>query len=81
MNMAENKIKKIISEEVQKILDSLTDRERKSLEKRFGKIDENPDLNQTGQDLEAIRRKIREIEAKALRKLRKSHDEPPDDIA
>jgi RNA polymerase primary sigma factor len=79
MNMPENI--KPISEEVQKILDNLTDRERKSLEKRFGKIDENQEYKQIGQDLEAIRRRIREIEAKALRKLRKSDDEPPDDIA
>ena len=55
---------------VKKVLESLTDRERKSLDDRFGKIDVNFDLNQIGQDLDATRRKIREIEAK-VRKLKK----------
>lgn len=69
------------SEKVKKIIDSLTDSQRKVLEKRFGKIDKNTDLNKIGLDLEAIRRKIKRIEAIALRKIRNSGDEPPDDIA
>ena len=54
-----------------KSLDSLTAREEKVLRKRFG-IGEATDhtLEEVGQDFEVTRERIRQIEAKALRKLR-----------
>ncbi len=54
-----------------KSLDSLTQREEKVLRKRFG-IGESTDhtLEEVGQDFEVTRERIRQIEAKALRKLR-----------
>ncbi len=52
-------------------LESLTEREEKVLRKRFG-IGEATDhtLEEVGQDFEVTRERIRQIEAKALRKLR-----------
>ena len=52
-------------------LGTLTPREEKVLRKRFG-IGENADhtLEEVGQDFEVTRERIRQIEAKALRKLR-----------
>ncbi len=52
-------------------LDSLTPREEQVLRKRFG-IGEATDhtLEEVGQDFEVTRERIRQIEAKALRKLR-----------
>ena len=54
-----------------KSLESLTSREEKVLRKRFG-IGEATDhtLEEVGQDFEVTRERIRQIEAKALRKLR-----------
>ena len=56
---------------VKDILDSLTPREAKVLRMRFG-IGEKSDhtLEEVGQDFEVTRERIRQIEAKALRKLR-----------
>ena len=54
-----------------KSLDSLTPREEKVLRMRFG-INQRTDhtLEEVGQDFEVTRERIRQIEAKALRKLR-----------
>ena len=55
----------------QEILDSLTDREAKVLQMRFG-IGMNTDhtLEEVGKQFDVTRERIRQIEAKALRKLR-----------
>jgi RNA polymerase primary sigma factor len=60
-----------LSDQTQKVLASLTPREEKVLRMRFG-IGEKSDhtLEEVGQDFEVTRERIRQIEAKALRKLR-----------
>ncbi len=39
------------------------------------------DSGQIGRDFEATRKRIREIEAAAMKKLMNSRDNPPDDVA
>jgi len=52
-------------------LGSLTPREDLALRKRFGiKEDTDHTLEEVGQDFEVTRERIRQIEAKALKKLR-----------
>ncbi|MBI5577031.1 MAG: RNA polymerase sigma factor RpoD [Deltaproteobacteria bacterium] len=60
-----------LAEQVNKVLGSLTPREERVLRMRFG-IGEKSDhtLEEVGQDFEVTRERIRQIEAKALRKLR-----------
>ncbi|MCL5884395.1 MAG: RNA polymerase sigma factor RpoD [Deltaproteobacteria bacterium] len=60
-----------LAEQVEKILGTLTPREERVLRMRFG-IGEKSDhtLEEVGQDFEVTRERIRQIEAKALRKLR-----------
>ena len=60
-----------LREVTRKILDSLTERESKVLRMRFG-IDMNTDhtLEEVGKQFDVTRERIRQIEAKALRKLR-----------
>lgn len=60
-----------LSESVQKVLGSLTPREAKVLRMRFG-INMNTDhtLEEVGKQFDVTRERIRQIEAKALRKLR-----------
>ena len=60
-----------LSEQTRKVLASLTPREEKVLRMRFG-IGEKYDhtLEEVGQDFDVPRERIRQIEAKALRKLR-----------
>jgi RNA polymerase primary sigma factor len=60
-----------LSEQTKKVLASLTPREEKVLRMRFG-IGEKYDhtLEEVGQDFDVTRERIRQIEAKALRKLR-----------
>jgi len=63
--------KQLLKEQMQSILDSLTDRERKVLEMRFGLLDgQGHTLEEVGQAFGVTRERIRQIEAKALRKLR-----------
>jgi len=58
-------------DQVRRVLKTLTPREEKVLRMRFG-IGEKSDhtLEEVGQDFEVTRERIRQIEAKALRKLR-----------
>ncbi|MCC6334662.1 MAG: RNA polymerase sigma factor RpoD [Myxococcales bacterium] len=60
-----------LAEQTRKVLATLTPREEKVLRMRFG-IGEKSDhtLEEVGQDFEVTRERIRQIEAKALRKLR-----------
>ena len=60
-----------LADVTRKILSTLTPREEKVLKMRFG-IDEKKDhtLEEVGQDFDVTRERIRQIEAKALRKLR-----------
>ena len=64
-------IKGNLSDQTSKVLSSLTPREEKVLRMRFG-IGEKSDhtLEEVGQDFAVTRERIRQIEAKALRKLR-----------
>ena len=67
----EHAIRNNLYSQVRKVLNTLTDREEKVLRWRFG-IGENTDhtLEEVGQEFEVTRERIRQIEAKALRKLR-----------
>ena len=68
---SENVIMSALSEQTQKALATLTPREEKVLRMRFG-IGEKSDhtLEEVGQNFDVTRERIRQIEAKALRKLR-----------
>ena len=71
MSPLEAVIKGNLSDQTAKVLSTLTPREEKVLRMRFG-IGEKSDhtLEEVGQDFAVTRERIRQIEAKALRKLR-----------
>jgi RNA polymerase primary sigma factor len=71
INPADAVIDHNLSEQTRKVLATLTPREEKVLRMRFG-IGERSDhtLEEVGQDFDVTRERIRQIEAKALRKLR-----------
>jgi RNA polymerase primary sigma factor len=63
--------KQLLKEQLHEILDSLSERERKVLEMRFGLSDgQGRTLEEVGSEFGVTRERIRQIEAKALRKLR-----------
>jgi len=67
----ESAIRKNLHHQVRRVLNTLTEREEKVLRWRFG-IGEQTDhtLEEVGQEFDVTRERIRQIEAKALRKLR-----------
>ena len=61
----------LLREQVDSVLDSLSERERAVLRLRFGLVDgRNRTLEEVGKEFNVTRERIRQIEAKALRKLR-----------
>ncbi|MCM1299166.1 MAG: RNA polymerase sigma factor RpoD, partial [[Eubacterium] siraeum] len=61
----------LLKEQLDEVLGTLTDREEKVLRLRFGLEDGRPrTLEEVGQRFQVTRERIRQIEAKALRKLR-----------
>ncbi|MGM0498691.1 MAG: RNA polymerase sigma factor RpoD [Bacillota bacterium] len=61
----------LLKEQLDGVLDTLTDREKRVLELRFGIEDGRPrTLEEVGKEFGVTRERIRQIEAKALRKLR-----------
>ena len=62
-----------LKDDIRSVLDKLNEREQKVLRMRFG-LDDGKEhtLEEVGQELHVTRERIRQIEAKALRKLRQS---------
>ena len=61
----------LLKEKIKDVLETLTDRERQVLEQRFGLIDGySRTLEEVGRQFQVTRERIRQIEAKALRKMR-----------
>ena len=61
----------LLREQLSEVLDTLTEREEKVLRLRFGLVDGRPrTLEEVGKEFNVTRERIRQIEAKALRKLR-----------
>ncbi len=62
----------MLKEQLEEILSSLSDREKRVIEMRFGLIDGVPKtLEDVGKEFDVTRERIRQIEAKAIRKLRR----------
>lgn len=60
-----------LKEQLDEVLDTLTEREQKVLRLRFGMNDGRArTLEEVGREFDVTRERIRQIEAKALRKLR-----------
>ena len=61
----------LLKDKIKDVLDSLTERERQVLEQRFGLVDGySRTLEEVGRQFKVTRERIRQIEAKALRKMR-----------
>lgn len=61
----------LLREQLEEVMDTLSDREQKVLALRFGLEDGKPHtLEEVGRDFQVTRERIRQIEAKALHKLR-----------
>ena len=70
-NPAETTAYSMLRERLREVLDTLTDRERQVLDYRFGLTDGySRTLEEVGKQFNVTRERIRQIEAKALRKLR-----------
>ena len=63
--------RELLKENIEEVLSSLTDREARVLRMRFGLDSRNPmTLEEVGREFGVTRERIRQIEAKALRKLK-----------
>jgi RNA polymerase primary sigma factor len=61
----------LLKDKIKDVLESLTERERQVLEQRFGLVDGySRTLEEVGKQFKVTRERIRQIEAKALRKMR-----------
>jgi RNA polymerase primary sigma factor len=68
---SESVVRMNLKEQTLKVLQTLTPREERVLRKRFGiGVDSAHTLEEVGQDFDVTRERVRQIEAKALRKLR-----------
>ncbi len=68
---ADQASRRLLKEQMNEILSGLSERERRVLEMRFGLLDGTArTLEEVGQEFGVTRERIRQIEAKALRKLR-----------
>ncbi|TSC79262.1 MAG: hypothetical protein G01um101429_497 [Parcubacteria group bacterium Gr01-1014_29] len=78
--MAEKTIGSLTDQEleelVEKVLATLTPREQEIFAMRFG-IQEEVDVQEIGRRFEATRKRIREIELKALKSIRRSKKPKP----
>lgn len=71
----ESAASQLLKEQVQSILSTLSDREQKIIKMRFGlETGKSHTLEEVGQEFAVTRERIRQIEAKALAKLRKHKD-------
>lgn len=71
----ESAASQLLKEQVQAILSTLSDREQKIIKMRFGlEGGKSHTLEEVGQEFAVTRERIRQIEAKALAKLRKHKD-------
>jgi RNA polymerase primary sigma factor len=71
VNPADAVLEQSLTSTTWQVLSTLTEREKRVLQMRFGIGDSaNHTLEEVGQDFEVTRERIRQIEAKALRKLR-----------
>ncbi len=63
--------KQLLKDELNEVMLELTDRERRVLELRYGLLDNHPrTLEEVGKEFGVTRERIRQIEAKAIKKLR-----------
>jgi RNA polymerase primary sigma factor len=71
----ESATNQLLKEQVKEMLNGLTEREQKIIKLRFGLEDgKSHTLEEVGQEFAVTRERIRQIEAKALAKLRKHRD-------
>jgi RNA polymerase primary sigma factor len=71
----ESATNQLLKEQVQSVLSTLSDREQKIIKMRFGlENGKSHTLEEVGQEFAVTRERIRQIEAKALAKLRKHKD-------